>query len=280
MAGKNIRIFLIEGTPNQRLYCELSNWNGRVYRIPRNEIKISEDRRDLLYTSAYVLLGKNDDGAILAYIGECDNARDRLLQHLKQKDFWNEVIVFIRTDNSLNKAHVKYIEKRLYDIANEMGRCILVNGNQPGGASISESDAAEIDEYIDNARILTNALGIKIFEPVISVTQTPQEKEANSLFLQGARGADASGQKTQEGFVVYKDSKVANSCTPTMPEHYKNLRQELLGNGVIENNIFTKDFLFASPSAAAAIVMGRSANGLTEWKSEEGETLKILLSKE
>ena len=120
MAGKNIRIFLIEGTPNQRLYCELSNWNGRVYRIPRNEIKISEDRSDLQYTSAYVLLGKNDDGAILAYIGECDNARDRLLQHLKQKDFWNEVIVFIRTDNSLNKAHVKYIEKRLYDIANEI----------------------------------------------------------------------------------------------------------------------------------------------------------------
>ncbi len=280
MAGKNIRIFLIEGTSNQRLYCELSNWNGRVYRIPRNEIKISEDRSDLQYTSAYVLLGKNDDGAILAYIGECDNARDRLLQHLKQKDFWNEVIVFIRTDNSLNKAHVKYIEKRLYDIANEIGRCILVNGNQPGGASISESDAAEIDEYIDNARILTNALGIKIFEPVISVTQTPQEKKANSLFLRGARGADASGQKTQEGFVVYKDSEVANSCTPTMPEHYKNLRQELLGNGVIENNIFTKDFLFASPSAAAAIVMGRSANGLTEWKSEQGETLKILLSKE
>ena len=280
MAGKNIRIFLIEGTPNQRLYCELSNWNGRVYRIPRNEIKISEDRSDLQYTSAYVLLGKNDDGAILAYIGECDNARDRLLQHLKQKDFWNEVIVFIRTDNSLNKAHVKYIERRLYDIANEIGRCILVNGNQPGGASISESDAAEIDEYIDNARILTNALGIKIFEPVISGTQTLQEKKANSLFLRGARGADASGQKTQEGFVVYKDSVVANSCTPTMPEHYMNLRQELFGNGVIVNNIFTKDFLFASPSAAAAIVMGRSANGLTEWKSEEGENLKILLSKE
>ena len=81
MAGKNIRIFLIEGTPNQRLYCELSNWNGRVYRIPRNEIKKSEDRSDLQYTSAYVLLGKNDDGTILAYIGECDNAKERLLQY-------------------------------------------------------------------------------------------------------------------------------------------------------------------------------------------------------
>lgn len=278
MAGKNIRIFLIEGTPNQRLYCELSNWNGRVYRIPRNEVKISEDRTDLEYTSSYVLLGKNDDGATLAYIGECDNAKDRLLQHLKQKDFWNEAIVFIRTDNSLNKAHVKYIEKKLYEIASDVGRCILVNGNQPGGASISESDAAEIDEYIENARILTNALGIKIFEPVISVTQTLQEKRASTLFLRGARGAVASGQKTQEGFVVYKDSIIADSCTRTMPDHYKQRRQELLDSGVVVDSVFTKDCLFASPSAAAAIVMGRSANGLLEWKSESGVTLKVLLS--
>ena len=67
MSGKSIKIFLIEGTPNQRLYCELSNWNGRIYRIPRNEIKKSEDRRDLQNTGVYVLLGKNDDGKILAY---------------------------------------------------------------------------------------------------------------------------------------------------------------------------------------------------------------------
>ena len=278
MAGKNIRIFLIEGTPNQRLYCELSNWNGRVYRIPRNEIKKSEDRSDLQYTSAYVLLGKNDDGAILAYIGECDNAKERLLQHLKQKDFWNEAIVFIRTDNSLNKAHVKYIEKRLYDIANEIGRCKLINGNQPGGASISESDAAEIDEYIDNARILTNALGIKIFEPVISVTQTSQEKRANTLFVKGVRGVEASGQKTPEGFVVYKDSIMSDSCTRSIPEGYKNLRQKLIDAGIVVDRVFIKDYLFASPSTAAGVVMGKSANGLTEWKTEKGETLKYLLS--
>lgn len=280
MAGKNIKIFLIEGTPNQRLYCELSNWNGRVYRIPRSEIKISEDRSDLQYTSAYVLLGKDNDGTTMAYIGECDNAKDRLLQHLKQKDFWNEAIIFIRTDNSLNKAHVKYIEKRLYDIANDIGRCILVNGNQPGGASISESDAAEIDEYIENARILTNALGIKIFEPVISATQTSKEKRANTLFVKEIRGALASGQKTPEGFVVYRGSMISDSCTRSIPEGYKNLRQKLIDDRIVVDRVFTKDYLFASPSTAAGVVLGKSANGLTEWKTESGETLKYLLSQE
>lgn len=279
MAGKNIKIFLIEGTPNQRLYCELSNWNGRVYRIPREEIKKSEDRYDLKYTSAYVLLGKNDNGGTLAYIGECDNAKERLFQHLYQKDFWNEALIFIRTDNSLNKAHVKHIERRLYDIASEIGRCQLMNGNQPGGASISESDEAEIEEYIDNARILTNALGVKIFEPVISLNQTPQDKQANTLYIRAARGANASGQKTPEGFVVYKSSEVAHSFTPTAPDSYKKLKHELIDAGILVDNVFTKDYLFASPSTAAGIVMGRSANGLSEWRTEAGETLKALLSK-
>lgn len=280
MAGKNIKIFLIEGNPNQRLYCELSNWNGRVYRIPRNEVKLSEDRKDLQYTSAYVLLGKNDEGTTLAYIGECDNARERLSDHLKKKDFWNEVIVFIRTDNSLNKAHVKYIERRLYDIASNIGRCILMNGNQPGGASISESDEAEIEEYITNACILTNALGIKVFEPLISSSQTLYEKQINTLFITATRGANAKGQKTSEGFVVYKDSLVANSFTPTCPELYREIKADLIEKGILVNNRFMKDYLFASPSTAAGVVMGRSANGLMEWKTSQGETLKNLLSKE
>ena len=280
MKGKSIKIFLIEGTPNQRLYGELSNWNGRVYRIPRNEIKKSEDRMDLQYTSAYVLLGKNDEGNTLAYIGECDNARERLLQHLKHKDFWDEALVFIRTDNSLNKAYVKHIERRLYDMATEIGRCILKNGNQPGGASISESEEAEIEGFIENAKILTNALGIKIFEPVISQSQTQQDKQINTLFIKATRGANGVGQKTVEGFVVLKGSQIADSVTPSASSTISNLRNDLISKGIIQDFCFVKDYLFNSPSTAAGVVMGRNANGLTEWKTKEGKTLRDVLSEE
>ena len=37
---------------------------------------------------------------------------------------------------------------------------------------------------------------------------------------------------------------------------------------------FTDDYIFNSPSTAAVMVMGRNANGLTEWKSKDGKTLK------
>lgn len=62
------------------------------------------------------------------------------------------------------------------------------------------------------------------------------------------------------------------------------LRQELIGNGVLAANAggyrFTQDFVFSSPSTAAAVVLGRSANGRIEWKDAGGRTLKELQARE
>jgi hypothetical protein len=85
---------------------------------------------------------------------------------------------------------------------------------------------------------------------------------------------------TNEGFAVLKDSEIATSTTKSFPENLKNLRNELIKQGVIKNRedklIFKDDYLFSSPSSAAAIVMGRSANGLTEWKLKDGKILKAV----
>ena len=42
----------------------------------------------------------------------------------------------------------------------------------------------------------------------------------------------------------------------------------------VSGEIISDDYIFSSPSAAAAIVLGRNANGLTEWKLKDGKTLK------
>lgn len=115
--GKTIKIFLIDGDPNGRMSCELSNWTGKAYKIPRIKIKDCIDRKDLMSTGIYLLLGKNDDNKDLVYIGEAENVFTRLNQHLSSKDFWNEAIVFTSKDENLNKAHIKYLENRLHEIA-------------------------------------------------------------------------------------------------------------------------------------------------------------------
>ena len=56
--------------------------------------------------------------------------------------------------------------------------------------------------------------------------------------------------------------------------------EQLIESGVIDSWKFVKDYLFSSPSTAAAVVMGRGANGLIEWKSKDGSTLRDNQAKE
>ena len=100
--GKTIKMFLIDGDPNGRLTCELSNWTGLAYRIPRTEVKKCSDRPNLNSTGVYMLFGRNDDDKEAVYIGEAEEVYTRLQSHLREKDFWNEVIVFISKDENLN----------------------------------------------------------------------------------------------------------------------------------------------------------------------------------
>ena len=281
--GKTIKIFLVDGEPNGRMTCELSNWTGKALKIPRKKIKESSDRPELENTGIYILFGKSDksENKELAYIGEAEGVYNRLNDHLARKDFWNEALVFMSKDENLNKAHIKYLESRLHEIAKKVNRYDLENGNIPTRSTISESDRAEMEEFLENIKLLVNALGYKIFEE-LRKDQTVEEQINNTFYIDAARGANAKGQMTNEGFVVLKDSEIATSPTSAFPQNLIKLRQSLIDDEVIVqvNNklVFREDFLFSSPSAAAAVVMGRSANGLTEWKLSDGRILKAVES--
>jgi hypothetical protein len=273
--GKTIKMFLIDGDSNGRMSCELSNWTGKAYKIPRIKIKDCSDRSDLINTGVYLLFGKNNEDQDQVYIGEAESILKRLGQHLTQKDFWNETIVFISKDENLNKAHVKYIENRLHEIAMNANRYIVENSIIPTKSSISESDRSEMEEFIDNIKMLVATLGHKVFE---EKRELKSSKKQEFFYLKSARGADAQGEPSSEGFVVFKGSKATIKVTDSIPSGFKKLKQKL----IIEKKLiekeeffeFSEDYIFSSPSTAAAIVIGRSANGLTEWKLSSGITLK------
>ena len=87
------------------------------------------------------------------------------------------------------------------------------------------------------------------------------------LYIQATRGANASGKQTSEGFVVIKGSQIADSVTKFCPKSICTLRDKLVASGTIDANwFFTENKIFSSPSTAAGVVMGRSANGLLEWR--------------
>ncbi|MGZ9675366.1 GIY-YIG nuclease family protein [Flavobacterium sp. GNP001] len=93
--------------------CELSNWSGKAYKIPRIKIKDCSDRDDLKSTGVYLLFGKDDTGRDQVYIGEAESILKRLNQQLTQKDFWNEAIVFISKDDQIRNLNFqkKSLEK-------------------------------------------------------------------------------------------------------------------------------------------------------------------------
>ena len=273
--GKTIKIFLIDGDPNGRMSCELSNWSGKAYKIPRIKIKDCTDRQDLESTAVYLLFGKNEEGNDLVYIGEAESILKRLNQHLTQKDFWNEAIVFISKDENLNKAHIKYLENRLHEIAKTANRYKIENTITPTQSSISESDRAEMEEFIENLIMLVNTLGHKVFD---EKRELKTKQKLHTFYIKAARGADAQGEPSSDGFVVLKNSKAAGTTVTSITNNFVTLRQRLIDQNVLiqdgESYIFKEDFIFSSPSTASSIVLGRNSNGLTEWKLLDGKTLK------
>lgn len=273
--GKTIKIFLIDGDPNGRMSCELSNWSGKAYKIPRIKIKDCTDRNDLTSTGVYLLFGKNDEGKDQVYIGEAESILKRLNQQLTQKDFWNEAIIFISKDENLNKAHIKYLENRLHEIAKSANRYNVDNSIIPTQSSISESDRAEMEEFIEYIKMLVNTLGHKVFDEKREFK--PKQKQ-ETFFIKAARGADGQGEPTSDGFVVFKNSKAAATIVNSMTPSFITYRHKLINENILVNKgeyfEFADDYIFSSPSTAAVMIMGRNANGLTEWKNKDGKTLK------
>ena len=272
--SKTIQMYIFDGNPNGRIMCELSNWNGRVYKISRNEIADFAKRTDAENTGVYFLFGKNDENNDTIYIGEAEKMLTRLRQHLKDTNYWNDCIAVISKDNLLNKAHVKYLENKFYLMAQGSGRAIIVNSTVPTCSSISEYDQAMLEEFMSNAKLLVNTLGYKVFE---SLEETAIKQNQNELIfkINAARGAQAKGIIVTDGFAVLKDSVIASTTTPSMSPALQKLRNKLLEEKIVDSNFtFTKNYIFTSPSLAAAIVMGRNANGRTEWKTTNQNTIK------
>lgn len=273
--GKTITIFLIDGNPDGLLTCELSNWTGKAVKIPRLMLKDAATRLELNKTGVYFLFGRDEANpdATAVYIGEAEEVYKRLIQHQKL-DFWTEAVLFISKDENLNKAHIKFLEYSLHELAEKANRYSIKNANTPTRPSISESEQAVMLEFMENMKVLINTMGYKLFEPL---TEARKDKE-NQYFIKAARGADSKAVVTNEGIVVTKGSTIATALVSSISPSLITFRQKLIDRGIIAQKKdklqFSQDYLFASPSTAAAIVMGRNANGRTEWKDKDGKTLK------
>jgi hypothetical protein len=278
MSSATIKLFLPLADAKSLRTAEISNWTGKAIAAPRTELDALLAREELDRAGVYILSGNDPTtNNPRAYIGEAEVIRERLKQH-KAKEFWVSAIVFVSKDESLTKAHIRYLESRLLVEAAQIGRFTLEQ-NQATGSKLPESDREDMEVFLTGIRQLLPVLGSDILAPIAQPTS--KSKPGGMLFCR-LKGAEARGQRTPNGFVVFRGSTAVLEDRPSAQSYPYVLtqRKELIANGtLIEKDgffVFTKDSEFSSPSAAAAVIHGGSANGLTAWKNEDGKSLKRL----
>ena len=269
---------MVHGDAKRLRTAELSNWTGKAVAGPRSELDGVLAREEAAKPGIYFLSGIDpESGNPAVYVGEAESIRDRLRGHL-DKDFWNHVFFFISKDENLTKAHVRHLEGRLIEQAKAAGRALVMNG-QSSGSKLPESDREDMDGFLERIHQLMPVLGADALSPIGSAPRGIGEKQVLVCEIKGLR---ATGHPTPTGFVVLKGSQAVLKERASAQQYPNSiaLRRRLIDDGTLfedgEHLTFARDSEFGSPSAAATVIHGGSANGLLAWKSGAGRTLKDL----
>lgn len=275
--GKNINLYIKDGISK----CTIKNWIGVVYIVPRTLITIGKRIDNLNSSGVYLLLGTTENEAEAVYIGQADVRKNekgvlnRILEPHKCIDYWTESIIFTTVDNSLGATELNYLEYRLHEIALEADRCKVTNSGAPHKGSLPEEKEDEMEDFIDFIRLVVNALGRKLFEPLVA-KQSEHVEEVPVFHSKGQKAA-ASGKPTDDGFVIFKGSRLSRETTNSAPKQVNSLRMKH-ADSISPSFIVTKDIRFSSPSGAAGFVGGSSINGNDYWVTDDGITLGQFLS--
>jgi len=289
VSGKQIRVYLVDGTPGGLLTAEIMNWTGHVVAAPRSDIADLLAREEVRRTGVYLLLGDDpksqSPSGKAVYVGEGDDIAVRLRQHSRAeeaggKDFWDRVVVLTSKDANVTKAHARYLEARLINAAMAAKRATVVNGTAPVPIHLPEADVSDMEYYLSQVQIVLPVLGITEFRPT-RVLMTPDNAPAPSLpsertsptfrFEVPRHGIAALAQEIDGEFTVLEGS-IGRADWVGSHRHpgYQQQHTALLSEGTLQREEdglarFAQDVVFSSPSAAAAVVAGRSANGRTSW---------------
>lgn len=289
--SKNINMFLMDGQVTGKIKCTLSNWTGVIYKIPRIQLGDLKSRDEMKQSGIYFLFGRDEDKQKdVTYIGQATTRKNgegvllRIQEHTRDThaDYFNDVIILTTQNNSFGPTEISYLENKFTQLAKEAGRYIVKNGNDPNPGNVTEEKESELDEIVENTLMIIGTLGYRVFVPMTKkVSQDLTDNHSTYLYLKrktkkSNKVIEATCERTTEGFVVLEGSQVEIKDSPYLPASLKEMRQNLIASRVIQDGVLKEKQLFSSPSYAAAFLLGMQTNGRTDWKDQDGRTLKEL----
>ena len=297
--GKQIRIYLADGTSSGIRHAEITNWSGQALACPRARFSDLKDWQEVKRPGVYFLFGTGEEsGNDAVYVGESEVVLERLSSHLTGKDFWIELIAFTSKDDNLTKGHVKYLESRLIQLALAANRYQVTNTASPQLPALPRADRDAMEEFLVSVRALLGVLGHRVLEPfafpslpaasdsgptvskpVLGTTATDVtqvDTSTASTFSLHISGIKATATRTDEGLVVLTGSEAVAAAQGSLSGGYRAIRERLIESGALTPSNgklqLTKDHLFTSPSQAAAVLVGYAINGRDAWRLNNGTT--------
>lgn len=280
---------MIDGTAYGPRFSEIGNWVGKAVYSPRASVNKIINRHEFDNPGIYCLKGDPTDDAFdeRIYIGEAENIKNRLKQHLSdpKKDF-KELIFFVSKDELLTKTQIRYLESRMVQLAIDAKTAQIENGNSPSIPTLHEADISDMEYFLQQIKLILPVMGFKF---LISSTAdqaksiTNKKTELQDTYFIKTKTFKATMSETVQGYIVTKGSEakknLSNSCTDT----YRNMRRKLLETKIMieagDKLVFAEDAVFSSPSAASNMILGRNSNGFSEWVNEKGLTFKEVQEK-
>ena len=284
--GKNFNLFLMDGEVTGRIKCTLSNWTGLAYKIPNSYLSKCKERQDLKQSGVYFLFGDDEGDKPTVYIGQASIRKNgegvlfRVAEHLKGDFDFNEVVILTTQNNSFGPTEISYLENKFTNMAIEIDRYKVKNGNDPNPGNVTEEKESELEEYVEYSKMVLGVLGYKIFVPLIKSNNDDEYNEEElSLYLtrkvkRSNAIITAKCKRTSEGFVLLSGSLIEEIDAESIPPGIKVMRESSNKNAVIKDGVINKNIFFSSPSYASSFVLGINSNGRTNWKLKNGQPLK------
>ncbi|MGJ8737500.1 GIY-YIG nuclease family protein [Zobellia laminariae] len=288
--GKKLTVYMIDGTAYGPRLSEIGNWVGKAIYSPRASINKIMNRSEFDNPGIYCLKGDPTDDAFdeNIYIGEAENIKVRLKQHLSDpnKDF-KELIFFVSKDELLTKTQIRYLESRLVQLAIEAKTAQIDNGNSPSLPTLHEADISDMEYFLEQIKLILPVMGFKfLISSTVKQSAENQMENSNTIhetYFIKTKTFNASMKETDQGYIVTKGSEAKKSLSNSYTETYRNMRRKLVETEIMVSHndklIFAEDAVFNSPSAASNMILGRNSNGFTEWVNGNGITFKEVQEK-
>ncbi len=224
--GKKLTVFMIDGTAYGPRLSEIGNWVGKAIYSPRASVNKIMNRNEFNNPGIYCLKGDPTDDAFdeKIYIGEAENIRARLKQHLSDpnKDF-KELIFFVSKDELLTKTQIRYLESRLVQLSLEAKTAQIDNGNSPGLPTLHEADISDMEYFLEQIKLILPVMG---FNFLISSTAKEEKIEnvENNKFVHETyfirtNSFKASMKETDQGYIILKGSEAKKNYQHLVRKH-------------------------------------------------------------